>query len=509
MNGYLTRLLFLALVLTGTEAQGQQPASGILRNHVTTLHAEGDTLWVGPYLNVTSNGGRRWLVAEADSLRGTRNTVYSLDVEGPVVAAGLGYSSSLGNTSVSSAGGFLFSENGGRTFAYRPPPLDEPGDTTVTYGMNTVSAAPVLTLQERAPVAIDYAPATNTVWVAEGAGGLRISPDLGRTWQRVVLPPDDRTSLSPDASYDDLALLPERNGTGNKNQYGLSVLVDETGTVWAGTRGGLNRSLPSGAAEPGERAWQRYPQDTTKHPLTGNRIIALAEQPVPGRNPVWAAAWPSSFDPNNPPGAAVTRDGGTTFDSLLTGKRIIDFAFRGQETVYAAGTDALFISEDDGATWRSERAFGTPFPVDRLYAVATTTGAVWAGTSEGLFKSTDAGATWTLFRASVPLSPDAPTEAVPQVETYAYPNPFSPTTDRRVRIRYAAGSGTRAEIQLFDFGMNLVRRLSDTCPGEKPRTCEAFWDGTDRHGLRVASGVYFYTVDTGRRTVKGKILVVQ
>ena len=509
MNGYLTRLLLLAFVLTGTAAQGQQPVSSILRNHVTTLHAEGDTLWVGPYLNVTPDGGRRWLVAEADSLRSTRNTVYSLDVEGPVIAAGLGYSSSLGNTSVSSAGGFLFSENGGRTFAYRPPPLGEPDDTTVTYGMNTLPAAPALTLQGRAPIAIDYVPATNTVWVAEEAGGFWISPDLGRTWQRIVLPPDDRKTLSPDSSYDDVALIPERNRTGNKNQHGLSVLIDETGTVWAGTRGGLNRSLPSDVAEPGEYAWQRYPQDTTRHPLTGNRIIALAEQPVPGPNPVWIAAWPSSFDPDNLPGAAVTRDRGMSFDSLLTGKRIIDFAFRGKKRVYAAGIDALFISEDDGATWRSERAFGTPFPVNRLYAVATTTGAVWAGTSEGLFKSTDAGATWTLFRADVPLSPDAPTEAMPQVETYAYPNPFSPATDRRVRIRYAAGSGTRAEIRLFDFGMHLVRRLSDVCPGEEPRSCEAFWNGTDHHGLQVASGVYFYTVDTGRRIMKGKILVVK
>jgi hypothetical protein len=35
------------------------------------------------------------------------------------------------------------------------------------------------------------------------------------------------------------------------------------------------------------------------------------------------------------------------------------------------------------------------------------------------------------------------------------------------------------------------------------------WDGTDRGGLRVPNGPYFYTVDTDARTVRGKILLVE
>ncbi|MEX0599036.1 MAG: hypothetical protein WD205_00255, partial [Rhodothermales bacterium] len=61
------------------------PADGILRNSVTNLHARGDTLWAGPFLNVTFDGGENWFVADVDSLFGSRNTVFSIDVEGPVI----------------------------------------------------------------------------------------------------------------------------------------------------------------------------------------------------------------------------------------------------------------------------------------------------------------------------------------------------------------------------------------------------------------------------------------
>ena len=56
--GILTSLL---LVPQGQAQVGQTgellPVTGILRNSVTNLHAEGDTLWAGPFLNMTP--GRR------------------------------------------------------------------------------------------------------------------------------------------------------------------------------------------------------------------------------------------------------------------------------------------------------------------------------------------------------------------------------------------------------------------------------------------------------------------
>jgi hypothetical protein len=140
-------------------------------------------------------------------------------------------------------------------------------------------------------------------------------------------------------------------------------------------------------------------------------------------------------------------------------------------------------------------------------AVATTTSAIWAGTDEGLLRRPIGTEAWSLFRADVPVNPETPSEAVPDVETYAYPNPFSPAADRVVRIRYELEQPADVEVRIFDFSMNLVRRIVDA--GQSAGEQETEWDGTDSAGLRVANGPYFYTVDTGEKTVRGKILIME
>ena len=100
-----------------------------------------------------------------------------------------------------------------------------------------------------------------------------------------------------------------------------------------------------------------------------------------------------------------------------------------------------------------------------------------------------------------------PPENVPRVEAYAYPNPFSPSVDRFVRIRYKLERDEQVEIRIFDFAMNLVRSLTDErqTGGER----EVSWDGTDNNGARVANGAYFYAVEAGGETFWGKVLVLE
>ena len=508
-----TSLLILAVawpsVLYAQAPPGLEPVDGIARNEVTVLHAQGDSLWAGPALNMTPDGGQHWFAASAGILDKTPNRVQSIDVEGQIVWTGLGHRRTLAGTSVPVAGGFLVSTDGGHSFAFRPPPLDAPVRTsrwdTVRYGSSLLLAQPVLTPQQSLPYALDYQLSTGTVWVASGQGGLRRSSDRGETWSRVVLPPDSLTAIHPDSSYS-FVLRPRSGSSGHANHVAYSVLVDEAGTLWVGTQAGLNRSRPRDD-HPVGRAWQRISLPDSAR--TASWVTDIEEQPVPGRNPVWAAVARAPRAASGQPGLLVTRDGGATFEAVLSGERINDLAFRSETTIYAASSKGLFISTDDGRTWRTEQTFGTGLPVRPVYAVATTSKAVWVGTTEGLFRSTDGGQSWTAFRADVPLSPSHPTPEQPRVSTYAYPNPFSPATDHRVRIRYRLSDGQAAAIRLFDFSMNLVRSFRDRCAGTGLRTCEAFWDGTDRHGLRVASGVYFYAVDTGDEKARGKILVVE
>ncbi|MEX2399685.1 MAG: FlgD immunoglobulin-like domain containing protein, partial [Rhodothermales bacterium] len=482
------------------------PADGILRNSVTNLHARGDTLWAGPFLNVTFDGGESWFVADVDSLFGSRNTVFSIDVEGPVIWAGLGFSSRADGGTTPAAAGYVVSTDGGETFSYREPHLDGPDDTTVTYGVSTLPALAVIVPEQSPPFDIDYDPVTDDVWIAAWASGIRRSSDGGRTWRRVVLPPDSLDYIHPDSSYS-FEVAPQRGGSGHLNHMGFSILVDGEGTVWAGTPRGVNRSTDG-------QSWRRFSADGTAGSLTGSWVTSIEEQPVDGRNPIWMATWNAGeVGTRGRFGVTVTRDGGETFEQVLIGERIYDFAFRGTSTVYAAGERGLFITDDDGVTWRTVRHFRDAADPDRIvrpnaavFAVATTPDALWVGTSDGLMKSWDGGRTWRVFRTDVPLHPEEPSRSAPDVDTYAYPNPFSPHADRFVRIRYES-EGRTDRVRIFDFRMNLVREIA--AGGSVDGVREVTWDGTDDGGFRVANGVYFYTVDTGSDIARGKIHVLQ
>ena len=480
---------------------------GILRNSVTNLHAAGDSLWAGPFLNLTYDGGDTWYVADADSLFGTRNSLFSIDVQGDILWAGLGYNRIEGGSSVPAVAGYLHSEDGGKTFVYRGPHLDRPTDTSVQYGASTLPALAVIVPEQSPPYDLHYDRSTGTLWVAAWASGIRRSDDQGRNWQRVVLPPDSLDYIHPDSSYR-FTVAPQRGGSGHLNHMGFSVLVDEEGFVWAGTPAGVNRSMDGGMS------WQRFSADGTPNSLTGSWVIAIEEQPSAGRNPIWMASWNAGeVGESGQFGITVTRDGGATFEQMLLGERIYDFAFRGESTVYAAGESGLFITNNNGVTWRTVTSFRDREDPSQFvrrdintFSVATTTDALWVGTSDGLMRSTDGGATWRIFRTNVPLHPEEPSNAVPDVDTYAYPNPFSPQSDQFVRIRYDSDGGSDA-VRIFDFRMQLVRELSAESSGAGER--EIAWDGTDENGYRVANGVYFYVVDVRDESARGKIQVLE
>jgi hypothetical protein len=525
----LRKLLLVLATLAALAASLAAPARAqvvspyeILRNSVSNLHAEGDTLWAGPYLNLTTDGGRTWLVADADSVysvleqRVRRNRVFSLDVEGRTVLAGLGYS---GEEGTPSAGGFTVSTDGGATFAYRFPPLDAPTDTSVVYGATTLPAFALIQPEQSPPYDTDVDAARGIFYSANFFAGLRRSVDGGLSWQRVVLPPDFIPAISPGEDYsgDSLFIVgPRFGGVGQFNHMAFSVLVDETGTVWAGTLYGVNRSFGEPDAT-GALAWRRTRFDGSSRSLTGSWVVSIEEQPLEGaRNPVWMATWPSDqIEGLAQLGVSVTRDGGETYEQHLLGERVYDFAFdESSGTVYAAAESGLFITDDGGATWRSVTRFADPDRPDRfvqrgaaVLSVATTPGAVWAGTDDGLLRSTDRGATWQLFRTEVPTNPQRPNDRAPQVDAYAYPNPFSPALADVVRIRFQQDGVGAATVRIFDFEMNLVRELRglDESPGQR----EVAWDGRTSGGLRAANGTYFYVVDAPGGSGRGTILVLE
>jgi len=501
------------------------------RNGVSNLHAEGGRLYAGPHLVVTDDGETfTFFDDEAlDPAVNGRPSIFSIDVEGDVIWVGLGFrdEDNLGpdGQPVQAAAGFAFSTDGGQTWAYRFPPLDDPGATTVQYGVSTLEALPVIVPQQSPPYDIDYDPATGDVWTAGFASGLRRSGDDGQTWERIVLPPDTLDRLDPQTPYDFL-YSPITQGVQQNGFLGFSVLVDEAGTVWAGTAAGVARS-DSSDLDPatGDRAWRRFALDGTDASLTGDFVVSIEEQPFgdeDARNPVWIIGWPS--DTGGVVGLVEwigdDEDGNPIFEPrLIPARRIYDVAFDGADRVYVAGEEGLYVSEDGGTTWQLQRTFLSPDgevlplnPEAGTFAVAVTDAGtddatLWVGAGDGLLKSEDGGRTWRVFRVNVPTNPASPTDEVPEVEAYAYPNPYTPGADGVCRIRFdLSGGGTTARLRIFDFGMRLVRE-AEAPVRDGPN--EVFWDGLTDLGTRVANGPYFYIVEAGGETFSGKILVLE
>jgi len=72
-----------------------------------------------------------------------------------------------------------------------------------------------------------------------------------------------------------------------------------------------------------------------------------------------------------------------------------------------------------------------------------------------------------------------------------YPNPFNPTTT----IAYALAEPTFVKLRVYDVSGRLVRTLVDR-EREEPGDKRALWNGRDNTASEVASGIYFYRLET-------------
>jgi hypothetical protein len=83
------------------------------------------------------------------------------------------------------------------------------------------------------------------------------------------------------------------------------------------------------------------------------------------------------------------------------------------------------------------------------------------------------------------------------------PNPFAAATT----IRYVMPAARAAKLQVFDISGRLVRTLVD---GAAPAGANVVrWDGRDGGGEVLSSGVYFFRLDDGDRTVTRKAVLLR
>jgi hypothetical protein len=83
------------------------------------------------------------------------------------------------------------------------------------------------------------------------------------------------------------------------------------------------------------------------------------------------------------------------------------------------------------------------------------------------------------------------------------PNPWGASTE----IAFEVASRARVSMRVFNVAGQLVRTLVDGEMEAGPHWVS--WDGRDRAGRQVASGVYFYKMEAGPYKATNKMLLVR
>ena len=503
---YIFAVSFLLLFANLTNAQIVGPVpegnvNSIYQNGISNMDAYGDTLWIGPLLQRHIGKQIDWYTADkADSVTNGQGRLYSIALGRDTVIAGLGYTKDVSGSATDVGMGYYTSVDGGNNWNFISLPLESKDDTVYHYGANNIKTLPVVVPEQSPPY--DVAFHGNTIFSVNWASGVIRSTDFGKNWNRLILPPTSVDSLNPNNTYN-FGFDPRNDN----NFLGFGLLIDKSGYVWVGTADGVNISPNALAAPRDSVIWYHKQASTSIDGLMSNWIITIKQQP--GTNRVWLTNW--VVNGNEQYGVVSTTDHGKTFKHHLAGEKIYNLAFH-DSTIFATGDSGLFISKDNGKTWNHIAQIKSPNSFIKAnalyYATARTTNRFWVGTSDGLASTIDNGKTWDITRVNLPLKGGNRFQKdAPNVNCYAYPNPYSRSEHGIVRIKFKVPNSGNVSIKLYDFGMNLIRVLDNKYLSSG--THEAVWDGLDAHGHRVANGVVFYRIKTPNHKYGGKILVLQ
>jgi hypothetical protein len=525
-------LLVVIFALTSTTILAQTTGplvsefNSIRQNGVSSIAASGDTIWISPALNRNIDNEPEWFKPSGiEFIDDGDARVFSLDVKGDTIVAGLGFTSETLAGPQPAGFGYYISEDGGDNWRFSDFLLDRSidEDTTFVYGGVTYTRKRIIVPEQSPPYNVAFK--NNVIFSTNWASGLLRSPDFGNSWERVVIPPFGISELIPerddyfwvdclDSSSQNCEVINIYNSVRDDNLKGFSVLIDSQNRVWYGSAGGINISDNALTAPIDSIRWRNVGFNNTSNGLLARWIIEIKEDTSTGR--VWMTNWlaestGSLYEGLDRNGIVYSDDGGITFKQRLIGRRIAAITFK-DGYVFAGGDDGLFISSDGGDSWiespqiRSANAFLKS--TAQFQGATSTTERVWFGTTDGLISTDDYGANWEITRVNFPLSGgNTYNEDARSVSTYAYPNPFSPNEHQIVRMRFDVEKAGNVRVRIFDFGMNLVRDVEDSFHSEG--SYEALWDGIDNYGRKVANGPYFYIIETANETIDGKILLIE
>ncbi len=189
--------------------------------------------------------------------------------------------------------------------------------------------------------------------------------------------------------------------------------------------------------------------------------------------------------------AEVRRNDGTDFiDYLLANVFICDIKVDNANRKWFATTNGVYLISSDNETELAHfTTDNSPLPDNEVKSIAIdeNTGMVYFGTLKGLCS----------YKSDVTQSYGSLTDD----NVYAYPNPVTPDFTGNITI---TGLTIGAQVKILTTSGQLVNE--GTCTGGS-----YLWNGCDRNGKKVASGVYMVNVATagGESGIVTKISIVR
>jgi photosystem II stability/assembly factor-like uncharacterized protein len=476
-------------------------------NSADNLFLAGDTLWVGGGrgLSFTADGGATWTNL-ANTATFDDKSISALTIRGDEIWVAVAYSKTIDNTSYLTGGGLHYSINHGKSWSFVAQPTDTGKVDTLMYGRNKIPSLAITVTELNVTFGVGLT--SNSVWIASWYGMLRRSTDHGKTWARVVLPPDDLNFITPS----DTLSFNMSNSQGklnlglNRNHFLFAVHPSSDSLIWVGTAGGVNKSTDGGVS------WRKFNHRNQPQAICGDYIAAIKEQKLPDRTVIWAVCNTGSPpEPGEANGISYTDNGGDTWKRIVFNEFVRDVALK-DSIVYIATDGGLYRTIDMGKTLiRAGTVYdptsGQRLTQNKVVTVEIKGDTVWAGGPDGLAYTIDSktepfGTRWKIFRTYVPLQNSA--------STYSYPLPFSPSNEV-VRLHFGTqGRSAAVTIRIFDFAMHPVKTLLRNAVRTGSSEHDEIWNGIDDSNRRVTNGVYFYRVEIeGSEPIWGKIFVLQ
>jgi len=522
-------ILSFLILLPGTalEAQGrlfkahafdltelEQGYEGIASNAVSDIYALNDSVILAATsngLSISQDGGLSFQSYYSGEVGQGYGGVAAVTALGQHIWFSTVFDSAGVEEVTGTGSGISYSADGGLSWTHIPQMLDHPDSNVVRVFGQDIDALPVTVPIDN--ITFDLAVHVNSagdtlLWAASFAGGTRVSRDLGQSWRRVVLPPDDERTLDENTvmDFDYTPVTREDLGlAGNYNHESFSVLAYGD-TIVVGTAAGINISQDCG------RTWTKYNHQSDG--ISGNFVVDLhlAEDGT-----VYAACLPA-LGSSEIQGLSYSRrgvKGARVWEHSLDNVRLYSVGSAG-DRIYAGSRDGGWLSRD-GWNWIQmnypmDLQTGNQLYSDEIYAlVPDLSGRVWAGTRDGLAYTLNDGLDWTLIRRTAGLGRSS------DILCSAYPNPFSPTRMNvlqgtgHVRIFIDFPAAGEAEVQVFDFSMSPVIRLARDAMVSSA-AYEFVWDGRNNLGDLCANGVYFIRVlhkdDNGKQRVGWTKLII-